>query len=86
MKVVEAPHHFTYNTYVWCKDIIKSATTHDTLVVDFINTVDMDTTALGMLLLLKDKFKKVDLINCNSDVLEVLKTANFKKLFSINKK
>lgn len=47
----------------------------------------MDSSALGMLLLLKEKAtmvnKKVVLENCRGTVLQILEIANFQKLFTI---
>lgn len=47
----------------------------------------MDSSALGMLLLLKDHASnagKVEIVNSRSNVLNVLKIANFDKLFDIH--
>ncbi len=47
----------------------------------------MDSSALGMLLLLKDKAEKdkraISLVNCNGMVRQILDVVNFKKIFTI---
>ncbi len=56
-------------------------------VVDFSGTDYMDSSALGMLLQLRDHSDKeagVALINGSEGVREILHTANFGKLFTIS--
>ena len=47
----------------------------------------LDSSALGMLLILRDKAQAiggtVELINCHGNVAQILDVANFKALFSI---
>ena len=55
--------------------------------VDLRTAEYMDSSALGMLLLLKEHAGdagKVEIVNSTSDVLNVLKIANFDKLFEIH--
>ncbi|MEM7279833.1 MAG: STAS domain-containing protein [Pseudomonadota bacterium] len=55
--------------------------------VDLCAAEYMDSSALGMLLLLKEHAGdagKVEIVNSQSDVLNVLKIANFDKLFEIH--
>lgn len=58
------------------------------ITVDFAGTDYLDSSALGMLLMLRDKAtaaaKKVALANCRGPVRQVLDIANFAKLFEIN--
>jgi HptB-dependent secretion and biofilm anti anti-sigma factor len=55
--------------------------------VDFHNVEYLDSSALGMLLVLREKMvaagKKVELIGVQGTVNQVLEIANFKKLFAI---
>ncbi|PIB62956.1 STAS domain-containing protein [Pseudomonas sp. 2822-17] len=57
-------------------------------VVDLKDTTYMDSSALGMLLLLRDHAggddAQVEVINSNSDVRKILAISNFDKLFDIN--
>jgi len=47
----------------------------------------LDSSALGMLLMLRDKIKasnrRVALVNCRGPVKQVLEIANFAKLFEV---
>lgn len=55
--------------------------------VDFSSVDYLDSSALGMLLLLREKASnvnvKVSLLNCKGIVQQVLEVANFQKLFTI---
>lgn len=57
------------------------------LLVDFQNVVYLDSSALGMLLLLKEKIstagKTLALVNCRDAVRQVLEIACFGKIFTI---
>ena len=56
-------------------------------VVDLKNTTYLDSSALGMLLLLLDHagvdHAQVRLANCNGDVSKILAISNFEQLFQI---
>ena len=58
------------------------------LVVDMRDVDYLDSSALGMLLLLRDKGKAmgkpVSLANCGGTVRDVLRVANFDKLFTLH--
>ncbi|MCB6182001.1 STAS domain-containing protein [Leeia sp. TBRC 13508] len=57
------------------------------LDIDFSRVEYVDSSALGMLLLLKEKAapmnKKVVLVNCSGFVLEVFQVVNFQQLFEM---
>ncbi|OCR24680.1 anti-anti-sigma factor [Pseudomonas syringae] len=56
-------------------------------VVDLKGTNYLDSSALGMLLLLRDhaggEHSRIQLVNCSSDVIKILTISNFSKLFKI---
>ncbi len=56
-------------------------------IIDMRNTDYMDSSALGMLLLLRehvhDDSSKVSIANCNQEISNILEISNFNKLFSI---
>ena len=58
------------------------------VVVDMSEVDYLDSSALGMLLLLRDKGKslgkQVSLANCAGTVRDVLRVANFDKLFTLH--
>ncbi len=59
-----------------------------TLNVDLAQVEYLDSSALGMLLMLRDKIKasnrRVALVNCRGPVKQVLEIANFAKLFDVS--
>lgn len=56
-------------------------------VVDMKATTYLDSSALGMLLLLRDYAggddSKISIVNCNDDVKKILSISNFEQLFTI---
>ncbi|OJT00863.1 STAS domain-containing protein [Marinobacter nauticus] len=56
-------------------------------VIDLSDTTYLDSSALGMLLLLRDHAggdsASISIENCNSDVRRILSISNFEQLFSI---
>lgn len=58
------------------------------IVIDFDQVPFLDSSALGMLLLLKERAalqrKSMRLVNCKDTVLQVLEIACFNKMFVIN--
>ncbi len=56
-------------------------------VVDLKDTTYLDSSALGMLLLLRDHAggdsAQIRLLNCNPDVRKILAISNFEQLFKI---
>lgn len=59
-------------------------------VIDMDNTTYMDSSALGMLLLLREKTQgdqnRVKLVNVDKNVLSILEVAQFQRLFNIQTK
>jgi anti-anti-sigma factor len=68
-------------------DAVLGDSTSKELAVDLGEVDYLDSSALGMLLMLRDKAngvgKSISLINCHGAVKQVLDIANFGKLFSI---
>jgi len=56
-------------------------------VVDMKETTYLDSSALGMLLLLRDHAggdnAQIEIVNCNPDVKKILTISNFEQLFTI---
>ena len=55
-------------------------------ILDMRDLTYLDSSALGMLLLLKDfasKSAKISIINCTKDVCKIFEIANFQQLFDI---
>jgi anti-anti-sigma factor len=82
--------HFDFSTHrefrQACDDLLAEATVRD-LLVDFQQVDYLDSSALGMLLLLKEKAvahgKSLALVNCHDTVRQVLEIACFGKIFTI---
>ena len=54
--------------------------------VDLGNVAYLDSSALGMLLVLREKVTpqaRIDLVNCNKDIRNILEISNFQKLFTL---
>lgn len=60
----------------------------DCYVVDMKQTTYLDSSALGMLLLLRDHAggddAQISIVNCNDDVKKILTISNFEQLFEIH--
>jgi anti-anti-sigma factor len=69
-----------------CDDLLAEPAVRD-LLVDFQQVDYLDSSALGMLLLLKEKAaangKSLALVNCRDTVRQVLEIACFGKIFTI---
>lgn len=69
-----------------CDDVLANAAVREVLV-DFHRVDYLDSSALGMLLLLKEKAsgagKSLALVNCRDTVRQVLEIACFGKIFTI---
>ncbi len=56
--------------------------------VDMSDTTYLDSSALGMLLLLRDHAggdnSSIEIVNCSPDVKKILSISNFEQLFNIN--
>jgi len=57
------------------------------IMVDMQQTTYLDSSALGMLLLLRDHSggdsSNIQLVNCNEDIKKILTISNFEQLFKI---
>lgn len=64
------------------------STTADEYVVDMHNTEYMDSSALGMLLMMREhaggSVAKITLKDCSKDIRTILSVANFQNLFHID--
>ncbi|MFE8069508.1 STAS domain-containing protein [Marinobacteraceae bacterium S3BR75-40.1] len=79
---------FDFSSHQAFRDAYEDADQNvETYVVDMKNTTYLDSSALGMLLLLRDyaggDSANVTLANCNDDVRRILTISNFEQLFEI---
>ena len=65
----------------------KLSPTPAAIVVDMVDTTYLDSSALGMLLLLRDHAggdsSNITLENCNEDIRKILTISNFEQLFKL---
>lgn len=87
---IQLQGRFDFNTHRDFRAAVDSAllAPHAQLSVDFGEVDYLDSSALGMLLMLRDKArtanKTVALVNCHGSVRQILDIANFSKLFQIS--
>ncbi|MFW5426377.1 MAG: STAS domain-containing protein [Methylophagaceae bacterium] len=66
----------------------EEAPSNSSFIMDFSSTDYMDSSALGMLLLLRDYAggdnAKVELVRCGTEIKNILEISNFQKLFAVS--
>jgi anti-anti-sigma factor len=88
--VIRLSGRFDFNAHREFRDAVDQVLKSDgqEIQVDFAAVDYLDSSALGMLLMLRDKArssgKNVSLANCRGAVKQVIEIANFGKLFSIS--
>lgn len=89
--VVRPQNRFDFNSYREFRDAYEPALETQEIkriLVDLKEVQYMDSAALGILLLLRDRAKaankEVELVNSSAGVREVLEIANFPKVFKIS--
>jgi anti-anti-sigma factor len=77
----------SHRSFKQAYETVFSSSGVEELVIDMQAVNYLDSSALGMLLLLRDKCKAaakpVSLVNCGGTVRDVLRVANFDKLFKL---
>lgn len=86
--VIRIEGRFDFSTHKAFRDSYEHANPKVTnYVVDLSDTTYLDSSALGMLLLLRDHAggdsARISIENCNSDVRRILSISNFEQLFAI---
>lgn len=79
---------FDFSTQHYFRSAYEKAVSDSHFILDFSTAEYMDSSALGMLLLLRDyagaENADVSLTNCPSEIKNILEISNFHKLFKIN--
>jgi len=81
---------FDFNLYKDFRDAYESGLNsgNTKFIVNFSKTEYMDSSALGMLLVLRERTggdnAQVSLTNCNKEIRNILSISNFDKLFTID--
>lgn len=86
--IIKIDGRFDFESHHDFRDAYRGASETGTeFVLDMSNTEYMDSSALGMILLLKEHSSTLGgdmkIINTSSDIQNILKIANFDKLFTI---
>lgn len=88
--VIRLAGRFDFNSHREFREAVDAATAEGTkgeICVDLAGVDYLDSSALGMLLMLRDKARgagrSVSLANCRGAVKQVIEIANFSKLFTI---
>jgi len=79
---------FDFNTHQEFREAYEEAPGDPTAyIIDMRDATYMDSSALGMLLLLRDHAggddSRVEIVNCNADLKKILTVSNFGQLFII---
>jgi HptB-dependent secretion and biofilm anti anti-sigma factor len=85
--VISIHGSFAFSVYRQFRRACEGASAQHRFVVDLADADYMDSSALGMLLFLREQAggeaARIEIANCNSVVRRILSIANFDKLFSI---
>lgn len=80
--------NFDYHVHKEFREGYKDAAPSAAFIIDMAKTEYMDSSALGMLLLLREhaggEKAKVNIKNCGAEIRKILEISNFQKLFSIS--
>jgi len=78
---------FDFSAHQEFRDAYENSTSVISYVIDLGGATYLDSSALGMLLLLRDHAggdtSKIAITNCNDDVRKILTISNFEQLFTI---
>jgi HptB-dependent secretion and biofilm anti anti-sigma factor len=89
MITIKIDGRFDFGSHHDFRDAYRGATeSGTTFTLDMSNTEYMDSSALGMILLLKEYSGTlsgdIKIVNANTEIKNILKIANFDKLFSVS--
>jgi anti-anti-sigma factor len=78
---------FDFSSHQEFRDAYEDKKPDTAYEIDMQETTYLDSSALGMLLLLRDHAggdeSKIKIVNCNDDVRKILTISNFEQLFEI---
>jgi len=89
MVTISVHGRFDFNVHKEFRDAYETALKNDQLenfVIDFQPTEYIDSSALGMLLILRERIgskARIKLTRCNKEIRSTLDISNFNKLFDI---
>lgn len=86
---IQVSGRFNFSVYKDFRDACKEAARHGNIryVIDLAETEYMDSSALGMLLLLRERSggdgADIRIVHCRPEIRKVLSIANFERLFQV---
>jgi len=87
-QIINVQGRFDFSVQAEFRQAYEAVDNDKTFILNFASADYMDSSALGMLLLLRDYAggdnAKVELINCQAEIKNILEISNFQKLFKIN--
>lgn len=85
--IIRTGGKFDYNSHTEFRDAYKDNDSAMKYVIDMRETDYMDSSALGMMLLLREHAgcgsADIKIMNCNNEIHKILEISNFHKLFQI---
>ncbi|NQZ53484.1 MAG: STAS domain-containing protein [Piscirickettsiaceae bacterium] len=86
--IIKIHGRFDFNVQSEFREAYEVAEKNSLFIIDFLAADYMDSSALGMLLLLRDyaggESALMELINCKAEISNILEISNFQKLFKIS--
>jgi anti-anti-sigma factor len=87
-QIIKIKGRFDFNQQSDFRKAYESLPSQSNFVLDFSGTDYMDSSALGMLLLLRDyaggDSSKMEIIRCSAEIKSILEISNFHQLFKIS--
>lgn len=78
---------FDYGVHKEFREAYKNSSTDSEFIIDMTQATYMDSSALGMLLLLREHLNEngsnITITGCNEELKNILEISNFKNLFNI---
>jgi len=85
---VKLPNEFDFRAHKEFRDTHKNPKKGAQYILDFSKTEHMDSSALGMLLLMREELgnetANVRIVNCRENIKSLLEMASFHQLFDVN--
>jgi len=85
--IIKLPNEFDFRAHKEFRDAHKNPKANVKYILDFSQTQQMDSSALGMLLLMREELgndkANVKLINCRDNIKSLLEMASFHQLFDV---
>jgi anti-anti-sigma factor len=84
---IKLPNEFDFKSHKEFRETHKNPKENVQYILDFSQTSHMDSSALGMLLLMREELgndnAKVRLVNCRDNIKALLEMASFHQLFEV---